>query len=72
MQNFQDVFETRKRSFINAFSICMTVPLKSRERGCKILETRKIFSILRLTPCDSNYFAHDAECSLGNYRGFAF
>ena len=28
MQNFQDTFKTRKQSFINAFSICMTVPLK--------------------------------------------
>ena len=28
MQNFPDTFETRKRSFISAFSICMTVPLK--------------------------------------------
>ena len=28
MQNFQDNFETRKRLFISAFSICMTVPLK--------------------------------------------
>ena len=28
MQNFQDTFETPKRSFVNAFSICMTVPLK--------------------------------------------
>ena len=28
MQNFQDTFETRKRLFISAFSICMTVPLK--------------------------------------------
>ena len=27
MINFQDTFETRRRSFINAFSICMTVPL---------------------------------------------
>ena len=27
MQNFQDTFETRKRSFISAFSICKTVPL---------------------------------------------
>ena len=25
--NFQRTFETRKRSFISAFSICMTVPL---------------------------------------------
>ena len=28
MRNFQDTFETRKQSFISAFSICMTVPLK--------------------------------------------
>ena len=28
MQNFQDTFETRKRSFISAFLICMTVPSK--------------------------------------------
>ena len=28
MRNFQDIFETRKRSFISAFSICMNVPLK--------------------------------------------
>ena len=27
MRNFQNTFETRKRSFINVFSICMTVPL---------------------------------------------
>ena len=25
MQNFQDIFQTRKRSFTSAFSICMTV-----------------------------------------------
>ena len=28
MQNFQDIFETCKRSLIRVFSICMTVPLK--------------------------------------------
>ena len=27
MRNLQDTFETLKRSFISAFSICMTVPL---------------------------------------------
>ena len=27
MRNFQNAFETRKRSFVNAFSICMIVPL---------------------------------------------
>ena len=26
MRNFPDTFETRKRSFVSAFSICMTVP----------------------------------------------
>ena len=28
MRNFQDTFETRKRSYISAFPVCMTVPLK--------------------------------------------
>ena len=28
MRNFQDTFETRKRSFISVFSICMTAPLR--------------------------------------------
>ena len=28
LRNFQDTFETRKRSFISALSVCMTVPLK--------------------------------------------
>ena len=27
MRNIQDTFKTRKRSFISAFLICMTVPL---------------------------------------------
>ena len=27
MRNFQDTYETRKRSFVNAFTICITVPL---------------------------------------------
>ena len=27
MRNFQDAFETRKRSFISVFSVCMTVPI---------------------------------------------
>ena len=27
MRNFRDTFETRKRSFISASSICMTVPV---------------------------------------------
>ena len=27
MRNFQDTFETRKRSFISGFSVCITEPL---------------------------------------------
>ena len=30
MRNFQVTFETGKRSFINTFSICMTVPSKNK------------------------------------------
>ena len=32
MRNFQDTFETRERSFISAFSICITVPLKKSDK----------------------------------------
>ena len=31
MRNFQDTFETRERSFISAFSICMTEPLPQQQ-----------------------------------------
>ena len=34
MWNFQDIFETRKRSFISTFSICMTVPLREITLHC--------------------------------------
>ena len=33
MRNFQDTFESRKPSFISAFSICMTVPLSCLKKG---------------------------------------
>ena len=33
MQNFYDAFETRKRSFISAFSICMIIPLIENNSG---------------------------------------
>ena len=36
MQNFQNTFETRKRLFISAFSIWMTVPLTSRKQRVNI------------------------------------
>ena len=32
MRNFQNTFETRKRLFISAFGICMTVRLKQGEK----------------------------------------
>ena len=35
MRNFQDTFETRKRSFISAFSIYRTVPLTITLFGIK-------------------------------------
>ena len=35
MRNFQDTFETRKRLFISAFSICMTVPLRKTQASTK-------------------------------------
>ena len=38
MQNFQYTFKTCKRSFINAFSVCMAVPLS---------ELRRIYHIRR-------------------------
>ena len=31
--NFQDTFETRKRSFISAFLICMSVPFKQNSNN---------------------------------------
>ena len=36
MRNFQDTFETRKRSFISTFSICMTVPLMENFIFCAV------------------------------------
>ena len=54
MWNFQDTFETRKRSFISTFSICMTVPLNcfSREFAEKLFYIKIDFdkSKLALNP----------------------
>ena len=33
MRNFQDTFETSRRSFISAFSICMTVTLRKNSES---------------------------------------
>ena len=72
MRNFQDTFETRKRSFISAFSICMTVPLRrnadlsvTRARGenkyrHKLLKThlQKAFGLLRPKGKPRNQFIY--------------
>ena len=50
MQNFQGTFEAPKRSFISAFSICMTVPFIGKKRLTKIFKHRN--NDFRLT-CDS-------------------
>ena len=41
MRNFQDTFETRKRSFVSAFSICMTVNLCFGPNALKLLQSRE-------------------------------
>ena len=40
MRDFQNTFETRKRSFISAFSICITVPLMDVYGSIKEINTR--------------------------------
>ena len=37
MRNVQDTFETRKRSCISAFSICMTVPLNKFQQTLELV-----------------------------------
>ena len=44
MRNFQDIFETRKRSLNDAFTICMTVPLSSKS----LIPVAKIADYLEL------------------------
>ena len=44
MQNFPDIFDTRKRSFISGFSICMTVTLRNIDMALvSLLSTLKRF-----------------------------
>ena len=59
MQNFQDIFKTRKRSFISAFSICMTVPLK----GCLFSQKKKKKKIYHscLTEFNTKHFSGRAK-----------
>ena len=45
MPNFQDTFETHKRSFVSVYSICMTLPLSQITEA----EISKIISSLNST-----------------------
>ena len=47
MRNFQDTFETRKRSFNSPFSFCLTVPLSDL-----ILRIKVFIALIR---CFQNY-----------------
>ena len=42
MRNFQDTFETRKRSFFSAFSICITVTLMGNFIFCEVSYNHKL------------------------------
>ena len=44
MRSFQGTFETRKRSFISAISICMTVHLNLMEYSMKILGVHILYN----------------------------
>ena len=46
MQNFQDIFETRKRSFINSFSIFITVPLRIKQQRIEHAENTIICHLI--------------------------
>ena len=53
MLNFQNTFKTRKRSFISAFSICVTVPFRSKKAcGLKTAE-----SIIYVKECFYMFFS---------------
>ena len=55
MSNFQDTFETRKRSFISTFSICMTVPLNCYVEPRILDSLAKLSNILGRTKIISSY-----------------
>ena len=50
MRNFQDIFETRKRSFFSAFSIYMTVPLSKNILQKKITGVKQCFEKKQFKP----------------------
>ena len=43
MQKFQDTFETRKRSFIDAFFNCMTVNLNMKD--CRAISIKTLYKV---------------------------
>ena len=50
MRNFEDTFETRKRSLFSAFSICMTVPLKKKDlKSPQVLKSPLVLTWKKLT-----------------------
>ena len=53
MRNFQDTFETRKRSFIGAFPVCMTVPLMQLIDQISFnINTRNKLFLKRILKCE--------------------
>ena len=79
MRNFQDTFETRKRSFISAFLICMTVPLINLYflRLCFRMLVKpfllKKHVCVTITPQHSNHEIFSACCDiLIPNKGFEF
>ena len=62
MQNFQDSFEIRKRSFISTFSICMTLPLIlcSRSQIGNLTKKEWIEQLLQIS---------DISCQLKSING---
>ena len=67
MRNFQDTFETHKRSFINAFCVCMTVPLIIFHMEISLREDLFYLHFPSLdfpTNCSENNEAKQTCCSL--------
>ena len=62
MQNFQDSFEIRKRSFISTFSVCMTLPLIlcSRSQIGNLTKKEWIEQLLQIS---------DISCQLKSING---
>ena len=50
MRNFNTTFETRKRSFISVFSICITVPLNYYQ-SCEFFKRMWMFGNLMKVKC---------------------